>query len=438
MNTKSHITVLLSSLLLPLFCGCHTLGTRNFALEDHLPPGDRIPNEEYKTTLPKYVIEPPDILMIDALRVVPKAPYILEPLDIVQIESDNVLPDYPIGGEYQIDGGGKVSLGSQYGKVKIAGLTVEEAEVAVQDKLLELLVNPTTSLTLVATTGSQQIMGEHLVTPDGLVHLGTYGQVYVAGLTLEQAKAALEKHLDEYLESPEVIVDVAAYNSKFYYVITDGAGLGDQVVKLPIAGGETVLDAISEIGGLGTNSTKDIWVARPSADHGGYEQRLPINWDAIVKKGITATNYQLFPNDRIYIRASELNRIDSLVARATAPVERIAGTMFLLTASIRNLGGSFHNSDQNNLGNFFSDERLKTDLQLVGTSPSGINIYHFRYRGDMRRFEGVIAQELLMTHPEAVMRMPNGYYAVKYDVLDVTFRELTGADYSRSLQKMAE
>ena len=141
MNTKSHITVLLSSLLLPLFCGCHTLGTRNFALEDHLPPGDRIPNEEYKTTLPKYVIEPPDILMIDALRVVPKAPYILEPLDIVQIESDNVLPDYPIGGEYQIDGGGKVSLGSQYGKVKIAGLTVEEAEVAVQDKLLELLVN---------------------------------------------------------------------------------------------------------------------------------------------------------------------------------------------------------------------------------------------------------------------------------------------------------
>ena len=112
--------------------------------------------------------------------------------------------------------------------------------------------------------------------------------------------------------------------------------------------------------------------------------------------------------------------------------------MFLLTASIRNLGGSFHDSDQNNLGNFFSDERLKTDLQLVGTSPSGINIYHFRYRGDMRRFEGVIAQELLMTHPEAVMRMPNGYYAVKYDVLDVTFRELTGAEYSRSLRKMAE
>ena len=96
-----------------------------------------------------------------------------------------------------------------------------------------------------------------------------------------------------------MIVDVAAYNSKFYYVITDGAGLGDQVVKLPIAGGETVLDAISEIGGLGTSSTRDIWVARPSADHGGYEQRLPINWDAIVKKGITATNYQLFPNDRI-------------------------------------------------------------------------------------------------------------------------------------------
>ena len=53
--------------------------------------------------------------------------------------------------------------------------------------------------------------------------------------TLEQVKDAIEKKLDEYLEAPEVIVDVSAYNSKFYYVISDGAGLGDGVLVLAVA-----------------------------------------------------------------------------------------------------------------------------------------------------------------------------------------------------------
>ena len=427
MRTTPAILLVLS-LAVSLSTGCHTLSTRNFELEQHVAPEDRIPNEEFKTTLPRYVVEPPDILLIDALRVIPKAPYRLEPLDIVQIESENVLPDYPISGEYQIDASGRVNLGNQYGKVTIAGMTIDESEKAIQDKLLELLVNPVTTVNLLETAGSQQIAGEHQVAPDGMVNLGTYGQVYVAGLTLEQVKDAIEKKLDEYLEAPEVIVDVSAYNSKFYYVISDGAGLGDQVVRLPINGGETVLDAISEIGGLGGQATKDIWIARPSADHGGYEQRLPIDWDAICKKGISATNYQIFPGDRVYIRASELNRLDAIVARATAPVERIAGTMFLGTATIRNLGGSFRDSRNQNLGNFFSDRRLKTNIRQVGVSASGIPIYHFRYRGELEWHRGVIAQDLLATHPQAISRADNGYLMVNYGRIDVEFRRLSTAE----------
>jgi len=211
-------------------------------------------------------------------------------------------------------------------------------------------------------------------------------------------------------------------------VISDGAGLGDQVVRLPINGGETVLDAISEIGGLGGQATKDIWIARPSADHGGYEQRLPIDWDAICKKGISATNYQIFPGDRVYIRASELNRLDAIVARATAPVERIAGTMFLGTATIRNLGGSFRDSRNQNLGNFFSDRRLKTNIRQVGVSASGIPIYHFRYRGELEWHRGVIAQDLLATHPQAISRADNGYLMVNYGRIDVEFRRLSTAE----------
>ena len=79
-------------------------------------------------------------------------------------------------------------------------------------------------------------------------------------------------------------------------------------------------------------------------------------------------------------------------------------------------------------GGGFSDERLKTDLKLVGTSPSGIKIYRFRYRGDSRWYEGVLAQELLLTHPEAVVFSSSGYMMVHYGLIDVPFRELSEFD----------
>ena len=81
--------------------------------------------------------------------------------------------------------------------------------------------------------------------------LGTYGGVPVVGKTLAEAKQAIESHLSRYLENPEVAVDVFAYNSKVYYVVFQGAGTGDAIYKFPITGNDTVLDALSGIGGGG-------------------------------------------------------------------------------------------------------------------------------------------------------------------------------------------
>lgn len=71
-----------------------------------------------------------------------------------------------------------------------------------------------------------------------------------------------------------------------------------------------------------------------------------------------------------------------------------------------------------------SDERLKQNIKKVGESPSGINIYEFEYiKNPKHRFIGVIAQELLETHPEAVIE-ENGYYSVNYDLIDVKFEQV--------------
>jgi protein involved in polysaccharide export with SLBB domain len=177
------------------------------------------PNEAHMDSLPRYTIEPPDILTID-----------------VHSNSPNGLPVTPV---------------------------------------------------------------QHLVAPDGRVNLGVYGQVYVAGLTLEHARMAVERHLSKYLDTPTAAVDVFACNSKTFYVITQGANR-DEVAQFRITGNETALDGLAQFGGLKAPNTAKVFIARPAPNGVGSDAILPIDLDRIAK-GFSDTNYQLLPRDRLYI-----------------------------------------------------------------------------------------------------------------------------------------
>ena len=99
-----------------------------------------------------------------------------------------------------------------------------------------------------------------------------------AGRTLHEVRACIEQHLAAYLQDPEINGDVLSYNSKVVYVITDGGGYGEQVVRLPVTGNETVLDAVSQIDGLSQVSSKRIWVARPAPAGTECAQVLDVHW----------------------------------------------------------------------------------------------------------------------------------------------------------------
>jgi hypothetical protein len=69
----------------------------------------------------------------------------------------------------------------------------------------------------------------------------------------------------------------------------------------------------------------------------------------------------------------------------------------------------------------WSDLRLKEDLQLFDTLPSGVKIYTWRWNEEGQRIGadcypgfGVIAQEIQETHPEAVSENEHGYLMVNY------------------------
>jgi hypothetical protein len=126
-----------------------------------------------------------------------------------------------------------------------------------------------------------------------------------------------------------VAVDVVAYNSKTIYVITDGAGYGQQVIRLPVTGNETVLDAISQVNGLAPQACKcHIWVARPNPN-ARCAQVLRVDWNAVVEGGVAGTNYQLLPGDRVFVQSDTLVATANWINKIVAPVERVFGVTLL-------------------------------------------------------------------------------------------------------------
>ena len=301
------------------------------------PPaiGESVPTEKEKSTLPPYVIEPPDILFIEAVRVVPKPPYHIQATDVLAIEIEGA--NEPIRAAYLVDPNGRIDLGARYGKVQVGGLDTDQATEAVLKVLQEVLKDPQVSLSLSQSTGLQPVTGEHLVSPDGTVNLGTYGQVYVASMTMEDAKAAVEAQLAKFLDNPQVSISVFAYNSKVYYVITQGAGSGDAVARLPVTGNETVLDAIAQINGLSRLSSKNIWIARPAPGGAGCDVVLPVDWNEVTAGAATATNYQILPGDRIFIAENKMIAFDAALQKTIAPFERVFGFSLLGAQAIQTM-----------------------------------------------------------------------------------------------------
>jgi polysaccharide biosynthesis/export protein len=292
-----------------------------------------VPREMAMQALPVYRINPPDLLAIEMLKMVPIQPYHLETYDVLQIHASFTLPDHPINDNYLVEASGEVNLGPAYGSVKVAGMTIDESKEAVGKKLTEVLQKPEVSVQLARTAGTQPVTGQYLVAVDGRINLRQYGTILISGKTIAEAREAIEKHLAKFFVSPEVSVDVQAYNSQVYYVITDGAGLGDNVRRMPISGNETALDAIAAIGGLSQLSGKKIWIARPSAASAEKGTVLPVDYTAITQRGATATNYQILPGDRIFIESDPVIAANNNLGKMTAPIERTLGLLSLETST---------------------------------------------------------------------------------------------------------
>ncbi|HEY2157357.1 MAG TPA: polysaccharide biosynthesis/export family protein, partial [Isosphaeraceae bacterium] len=241
-------------------CGCQTVKTP----EERIAKSN-IPKEFTKVSMPEYVVEQPDLLLVEVLE---------------------ALPGRPIQGERLVRPDGKVSLGF-YGEIYVAGLTTTE----IKEKVV--------------------------------LHLRKFLNDEILGLIEIDPSTRKPKYVDP-KDSNRVFVDVTAYNSKNYYVQGDVAQPG----KLPITGNETVLDAINYAGGLiATAAPTNIRLVRPAPPGACCEQVLPVNLAAIISAGDPTTNYQLMPGDRLVVYRDPIIRGTIFIDRLAAPFQTVLNSM---------------------------------------------------------------------------------------------------------------
>lgn len=267
----------LTMMVLCAACGCQTVRTPENKIAN-----SNIPREFTKVTMPDYIVEPPDLVLVEVLE---------------------ALPGRPISGERLVRPDGKISLGF-YGEVYVAGLTIPEVKEKIVLHLRHFI--------------SDQMLGLIQTDPE-------------TGDPRTDPKTGKIKGIDP-RETDRVFVDVTAYNSKFYYV------LGDVLVpgKMPITGNETVLDALQYAQGLlPTAAPQNIRLVRPAPPGACCEQTLPVNLAAITNGGDPTTNYQLMPGDRIIVHRDPIVRFTVFLDRIIAPYQAVIGSGLQTTFFIR-------------------------------------------------------------------------------------------------------
>jgi polysaccharide export outer membrane protein len=145
-----------------------------------------------------------------------------------------------------------------------------------------------------------RVPADQTVMPDGTIDLGQYGRIVVAGLTIEQIEVLVHDTIqaqekDRTIKPLNVRLNVA--ESAVYYVLGEVNSPG----AYPLIGRETVLDAIQTAGGLSERASDcQIILSRPTPPN-SCRIVLPVCYMSIVQLGDTTTNYQIRPGDRVYV-----------------------------------------------------------------------------------------------------------------------------------------
>ncbi|MDI3253467.1 MAG: polysaccharide biosynthesis/export family protein [Bacillota bacterium] len=133
------------------------------------------------------------------------------------------------------------------------------------------------------------------VRSDGKISLPLLNDVQAAGLTPSQLAADVSEKVKKFITDPSVTVIVTQMNSRKAYIM----GLVNHQGMVRLQANMTVLQALSAAGGLAPFANrKKIYVLR---SENGQEQKLPFNYDSVIKGKNVEQNVLLKPGDTVVV-----------------------------------------------------------------------------------------------------------------------------------------
>jgi len=140
-----------------------------------------------------------------------------------------------------------------------------------------------------------RLSGEFVVRPDGKITFPLVNDVTAQGKTPLELKQILEKELAKFITAPVVTVVVQSVNSKNIFVL----GKVNNPGKYPLTGPTTVLQALSQAGGLAEWAKgDDIVILR---NENGKQIKIDFDYDEVSKGENLEQNIFLKPGDTIIV-----------------------------------------------------------------------------------------------------------------------------------------
>jgi len=173
--------------------------------------------------------------------------------------------------------------------------------LAAQDKYIqEYKVGPK-DLLEISVFGADDLSKTVRVSEDGKITLPLLGEIPVDGLTKSEVEQKIARLLGEkYVQNPQVTVFIREYQSKLVSVL----GAVEKPGPYQLLGRQTLMQIISEAGGLTRDAGNEIIVIRQMPD--GTSNSLHISIDDLFLKGEAHLNVPLEPDDIVNIPIDKL------------------------------------------------------------------------------------------------------------------------------------
>ncbi len=193
-------------------------------------------------------------------------------------------------------------MGARSIRLGIAGLlAIGAVLLTAQEKFTqEYRVGPK-DLLEISVFGADELSRTVRVSEDGRVTLPLLGEVLVDGLTKSELEQKLAGLLGEkYVQNPQVTVFIKEYQSKRVSVL----GAIERPGPYQLLGRQTLMQIVSEAGGLTRDAGSDIIIIRQLPD--GTSTSLRISIDALFLKGDAQLNVPLEAGDIVNIPVDKL------------------------------------------------------------------------------------------------------------------------------------